>query len=65
MMRITNAAHVLLRILCAVAALAVPFLCAAVYRAWVAKELLGFALFLLPLVAVFAASFLRYIRTKA
>jgi hypothetical protein len=63
--RVTNTENVLLRILFAVAALAVPFLCAAVYRAWVAKELLGFVLFLLPLVAVFAASFLRYIRAKA
>jgi hypothetical protein len=54
-----------LRVLFAAAALAVPFLCAAVYWMWVAKELVGFALFLLPLIVVFVLSFLRYIRAKA
>jgi hypothetical protein len=63
--RVTNTENVLRRILFAVAAFAVPFLCAAVYRAWVAKELLGALLFLVPLVMVFAVSFLRYIRAKA
>jgi hypothetical protein len=55
----------LLRILLGLPSLAVPFLCAAVYRAWFAKEPFWFAFFLLPLVAVAALYFLldTYIRT--
>jgi hypothetical protein len=63
--RVAGAVKILPRILFAIIALAVPFLCAAIYRTWVAKELFRFALFLLPLIVIFAVSFLRYIRAKA
>jgi hypothetical protein len=57
--RIPGAASLLRRVLFGAAALAVPFLCAAVYRAWVAKEPVWFVLLLLPLAAVFAGYFIR------
>jgi hypothetical protein len=56
---ISGTAHLLSRVLFVAGALAVPFLCAAVYRAWVAKEPVWFALLLLPLVAVVAGYFIR------
>jgi hypothetical protein len=63
--RVMGTIKIFLRILFAAAALAVPFLCAAVYRAWVAKELVEALLFLLPLAVVFVLYFLRHIRAKA
>jgi hypothetical protein len=56
---ISGMAHLLLRVLFVAGALAVPFLCAAVYWAWAAKEPVWFVLLLLPLEAVFAGYFIR------
>jgi hypothetical protein len=43
---------ILLRVLFGLSGLAVPFLCAAAYRAWFAKESFRFVLFLLPLAVI-------------
>jgi hypothetical protein len=51
---------ILLRFLFGLPSLAVPFLCAAVYWAWFAKELFRFALFLLPLAVVAVLYFLLH-----
>jgi hypothetical protein len=57
--RIWGTLHLLLRVFFGVLALAVPFLCAAVFWAWVAKEPVWFALLLLPLAVVFVWYFIR------
>jgi hypothetical protein len=56
--RIAGTGNVLLRVLLTAAAFAVPFLGAAVYGAWFAKDLLWFLGLLLPLAVVCVLAFL-------